>query len=519
MTDYSYDNASPAGDLSSPAQARERIQVFIDQMAALKERKLVSEILERELMLTLINAHQDHILEYPLIPVQQRSIVHALTIRAAENEILYPCLRAILEAFVSALTAYARADPVAEAERLRLLAQTVNYETVLIKCVQGASYAFALCQDNFLEVLLRRYGESAGDYSDELIQEYEMDDTFWRKHFEYFSLERVDKAFEDMTRHEDFVLNKTGNALVLTYPLDALVKRLREGSVRIQKSQIQQDVESARAVDSPAEAAYQAVRAFLRQSLTRGDLPLPLADVDFISQIVSLDPCAKTLHALMAAAAAAPAAPASAAPTPASEQNSAPERAFIEAQVRAMACAVGISLDILRRDFIKGLPDLDAQSAEIIARQVTDFSLPSLDKAIYFLAEYRLAQILRERCGESVSKMQISSARTRRTPTLAINQLLTRGLGKIKRNRIWAPDPDSPEHMLFVARTGKELNDELNFLMMEPEMKKEILLLWQRSAYKVEFNVAIMLGLLAQTTTNLNYRLTEILARFGVRLA
>ena len=184
-----------------------------------------------------------------------------------------------------------------------------------------------------------------------------------------------------------------------------------------------------------------------------------------------------------------------------------------------MACAVGISLDILRRGFIKGLPDLDAQSAEIIARQVTDFSLPSLDKAIYFLAEYRLAQILRERCGESVSKMQISSARTRRTPTLAINQLLTRGLGKIKRNRIWAPDPDSPEHMLFVARTGKELNDELNFLMMEPEMKKEILLLWQRSAYKVEFNVAIMLGLLAQTTTNLNYRLTEILARFGVRLA
>ena len=77
--------------------------MFINQVAALKERKLVAEILERELMLTLINAHQDHILEYPLIAVQQRSIVHALTIRASENENLHPYLRGVVEAFISAL--------------------------------------------------------------------------------------------------------------------------------------------------------------------------------------------------------------------------------------------------------------------------------------------------------------------------------------------------------------------------------------------------------------------------------
>ena len=184
-----------------------------------------------------------------------------------------------------------------------------------------------------------------------------------------------------------------------------------------------------------------------------------------------------------------------------------------------MACAVGISLDILRRDFLKGLPDLDAQSLDILAQQVAEFSLFSMDKAIYFLAEYRLAQILRERCGESISKMQISSSRTRRAPALAVDQLLTRGLSKIKRNRLWMPDPASPEHMLFRARTAKELNDEMDFLVVEPQLKKEILLLWQRAAYKVEFNVAIMLSLLAQTTTNLNYRLAEILGRFGVKLA
>lgn len=483
---------------------------FIAQVAALKERKLVAEILERELMLALINAHQDHILEYPLIPVQQHSIVHALTIRAVESEALHPYLRGVLEAFISALTAYARAGSAPAGERARLLALTVNHESVLVKCVQGATYAFALCQDNFLEVLFRRYGENALEFSDQIIQVCEMDETFWRGHFDHFSVERVDEAFAEVTRQEDFILNKSGNALVLTYPLDALVKRLRQGSSRMQKSRIQQDVENIAAVDGPSEPALKTLRAFLRRNITAGVLALPGGDVDFISQIVCLDPCAQALHELALGRAPAPAAP---------DKDPATQGEFIKKQVLAMACAVGISLDVLRRDLVRGLPDVDAQSAEVLARQVTDFSLPSLDKAIYFLAEYRLAQILRERCGESVSKMQITSSRTRRIPALAIERLMKLGLGKIKRNRLWTPDPDCPGQLLFRARNLAELNKELDFLVIEPGLRGEILLLWQRAACKVEFNVSIMLSLLAQTTTNLNYRLTEILARFGVKLA
>ncbi len=483
--------------------------MFIDRIAELKARKLVTEILERELMLTLINAHQDHILEYPLIPVQQRSIVHALTIRAAENEALYPYMHTALTAFMAALAAYARAGEGDAEEQGRLLAAALNCEAVLVKCVQGATYSFALCQDNFLEVLFRRYGESALEFSDSIIEECEMDETFWRRHFEYFSITRVDEAFEDVTRQEDFVLNKTGNALVLTYPLDALVKRLREGSSRMEKSRIQLDVESAKIVDSPLEPVFKTVHAFLQQNIASGALPLPVGDVDFISQITCLDPCAGSLHKLVSGEA----------PPAAQSRDPAAQIQFIKEQVLAMACAVGISLDILRRDMLRGLPDMDAQSAELIARQVADFSLLSLDKIIYFLAEYRLAQVLRERCGESVSKMQISSNRTRRLPALAIDRLMKLGLSKIKRNRLWQPAPDEPDQMLFRPRSLNELNKELDFLVVEPGLKNEILLLWQRAPYKVEFNVAIMLGLLAQTTTNLNYRLTEILARFGVKLA
>ena len=249
------------------------------------------------------------------------------------------------------------------------------------------------------------------------------------------------------------------------------------------------------------------MHAFLRQSAARGVLALPAQDIEFISRIASLDPCAKELHKLTTGDANSP------------DRTGAREERFSAEQVLAMACAVGISLDILRRDFIKGLPDMDAQSVDILTQQIADFSLFNLDKAVYFLAEYRLAQILRERCGESISKMQIFTSRTRRAPALAVDQLLSRGLSKIKRNRIWSPDPAGQDHLLFRARTAKELNDELNFLVVEPELKKEILLLWQRAGYKVEFNVAIMLSLLAQTTTNLNYRLTEILGRFGVKLA
>ncbi len=491
-------------ELSIGIASEERIQMFIDQVMELKERKLVSEILERELMLALIDAHQDHILEYPLIPAQQRSIVHALTIRASECETLHPYLRGVLEAFISSLTAFSRSKDLDEYERRRLLNITINHESILIKCVQGASYTYALCQDNFLEVLYRRYGDSAVHFSDEIIQEYEMDESYWRKNFEYFIGERVDKAFAAMTKHEDFILNKDGNALVLTYPLDALVHHLREGQSRIRKSQVQEEVEAVHALDSPLEQVFKTIKSFLELSVANKRLNLSAHDIEIISQITCLDPCAKTLHQIVLAGADTP---------PEFEVD------FIQEQVLALACAVGISICLLRSGFIKGLPDMDQQSHDLIARQAEDFSIYSLDKAIYFLAEYRLAQILRERCGESISKMSITSSRVRRAPVAAIHMIVRKGLSKIKRNRLWTQDPSNTEQMLFTAKTAKELNEQLEFMIVEPELKREILRLWQRAGYKVEFNVAILLNLLAQTTTNLNYRLTEILGRFGVRLA
>ena len=192
---------------------------------------------------------------------------------------------------------------------------------------------------------------------------------------------------------------------------------------------------------------------------------------------------------------------------------------FVRSQVMTIAASVSLSLNILREDFIRGLASQPYYNPEVLAAELGDFSLASLDRTIYNLIEQEVYHSLRQRCGENISKMQIYTSRQRRTPKIAIENLFESGMTKIRRNKLWIVDPDSEDNMLFAPKNLAQLKEMMNMLMIEPELQKQILKLWNQTWFKVEFNVAILLNLLAQTTTNLNYRLEEILSRFGMKLA
>jgi hypothetical protein len=56
----------------------------------------------------------------------------------------------------------------------------------------------------------------------------------------------------------------------------------------------------------------------------------------------------------------------------------------------------------------------------------------------------------------------------------------------------------------------------MHLFQMEAALTDAVTKLWDSAAFKVDIRVHINLELLSRTTTNLNQKLAEILARFGI---
>ena len=485
----------------------ERMTYFSSILRGLKERNLVSEIMERELLLMLINTHQDNIFEYPLLPVQQQSVIDIVTVRSAEDESLSSYINQLVAIFVQELTQFSRLKQ-ANKDVTPTVQKLINCETLLLKCIQGVCYTLALCQDNFYEVCLRRFGSEAAKISDTIIETQALDDGYWAKHFEEFLNNQVQNAFDELIKQQQFILNKSGSKLILTYKLDDIFPILRGTPAHIARSELQVEVEKAGSQKEPYKSIRQAVLTAIVDMSEKSEISIDDRDLLFVCEITCLDPSALNLAKIYSEGTMANGEPATA-----------QSAQFVRSQVMTIAASVSLSLNILREDFIRGLASQPYYNPEVLAAELGDFSLASLDRTIYNLIEQEVYHSLRQRCGENISKMQIYTSRQRRTPKIAIENLFESGMTKIRRNKLWIVDPDSEDNMLFAPKNLAQLKEMMNMLMIEPELQKQILKLWNQTWFKVEFNVAILLNLLAQTTTNLNYRLEEILSRFGMKLA
>lgn len=485
----------------------ERMAYFSSILQGLKERKLVSEIMQRELLLMLIDAHQDNIVEYPLLSIQQQSIIDIITIRSASDERLTDYIDQLVEIFINELTNFSRLK-ISQDDLGPTVQKLVNCETLLLKCVQGVCYTLALCQDNFYEVCLRRFGKEANDIFDRAIEEQSMDEGFWRSNFTEYLGKKVPETFDLLIKKQIFSLNKTGNKLMLTYKLDDLLALLRGEAARIQKSELQKSLDGARCNKEPQKSIYKHIHSTIIGMVIKEELIIDENDIDFVAQIVCLDPAAAELTKVNTEGLLSN-----------GEEATSQDALFIRSQIKAIASSITLSISIMREDFMTALTNYDYYSSDLLRADLGDFSLLNLDKALYSLIEQTIAYLLRNRCAQHISKMQIYATRLRRTPKVAIENLFEQGMTKIRRNKIWTPDPDSEENMLFAPKNLTQLREVMQLLQVEPSLQKSVLKLWNQSWFKVEFNVAILLNLLAQTTTNLNYRLEEILSGFGVRLA
>lgn len=489
-----------------------RLAAYVECISLAKSRHAVREVVEREVMQCLIRINEQRTNEFPLLEAQQRSIIEILLVRGAMDP-LHEHIRKLIDDFMTKLGQYAKS---VGTESSALHHGLLNTETQLLKCVQGVVYATALCVDNFIETLVRVYGEEALAPSDEITETTELDEHFWRKHFEHFVVGMVDEAYDAIMEQEAFTLTKERSLLVIRYPFDALLERLCRTPKPLGKTRVQTLFEYETR-DFASRKARKLVHNLLRGMVTRANYPFATGDINFISQIVCIDPAAREMDKLqtllLSRGLSGPDAEAASAAGP--EINPA-QAQFLHDQVLCMACSVGITLNLLREDFLRALPEFSPKETALVRRTLGDFSLPCLGKVIQSLLELQFLVQLRRRAADDIGKIHIHTRKDRRASMAAVEMLFGSGLTRIRRNKLWQQDPSRSDMLLFRPQTTPELKSLLLFLQVDPELANTIGMLWADASYRVEFSLCISLDLLSRSTTNLNQRLAEVLARFGI---
>lgn len=504
------DDAPPSGGQAALPDDLERLKLFATTLRELKDKRSVRELMEHEMLMLLVRTNSSRINEYPLLEQQQRSIIDTLTTRSTQDP-LHKFIRDTIDTFLQALTKYA-ANLAGGTEDENLRKELLNTEVILLKCVQGTVYALGLCMDNMVETLVRAFGEEALAASDAIVESTPQGEAFWAAHIEHFIVKLVADAYKGIMKAEEFSIAKEGSVLIVRYPFDALVKRLCLHPKPLEKTRLQGMLEQE-SRDFASRKTRKMVQDMLATFASRPEFGLAADDIEFISRILCIDPCAREWDNAQTAliTSGADAVDDDEAPSPAVLQAQ-----FLRTQVIGIACSVGIALNLMRQDFLKALTDFSSKEVANVRKMLGDFSLPCLGRALQTLLEYQFLAELRRRAGDDMGKLTFRVRRERRATVSAVEALFDHGLNRIHRNKIWQPEPKRTDMLLFRPQTPAEVEALLRMLQLEPALAREVGKLWAGAPFRIEFNLCVSLDLLSRTTTNLNQRLAELLAKFGI---
>lgn len=493
------------------ASPQNRLLAYWDVLKVQKERKTVREILEREVLLCFINANKDRINEFPLLGTQQHTVINFLTTRAHDDP-LHEHNGALITFFINQLNKYGSLLSTGDTTAAeREVPSLINYESLLLKAVQGVVYTTALTLDTFSEVLIKHYGEDALHPIDAIIETVELSERFWKEHFDHFIEKLADSAYREITATQQYLIRREKSQLVIRFNFDDILSRLKRTDKHVEKTRAQTVFEENTRTFEVRKAKKSLAEHLLMLSQQQ-EYPFAQADIAHIAQIVCMDPAGISFEAALNFLKNTMKEGATDADNSPITEDSA---RFIVEQVLAMACSTAVSLNIIRHDIQKSLQMFEKKEAAQIMSLLGVFDFASIERAFFTMLEYQFLAILRQRAGEDIGKLQIRSMRLRRVREKDLIPLADEGLNRIRKTKLWLKDPDNDEYLIFAKQLPKDFKEMIELMHLEPKLIQKIFTLWQKASFKVYISVHLNLDLLSRTTTNINQRLSEILLRFG----
>lgn len=506
---------APEPDANAPRpKTDQRLAAYQDKLRALKERSSLREVMERELLLKFIEINKPSINEYPLLKAQQQSVVELLCARSGHPG--YEYIHKHIANFIVLLAHHGKAVKVGDTARAEeLKAGLTNTETIIIKCVQGIVYAMALITDNFEEIVLRYFGQEALQQYSSLIEKYELDDNFWKAFVEQFVASRVEEAHKEIIDGGKYDISKERNFLIIRFLFDDILSKLNPTTQKIDRTRIQKSF----AKSQEEEESIRQV-SLLRSVLVKGLSTLSKADEitqnEYVqaSQIICMDAAGPEFAQAYVKRVAA----SKEQPTDDKEREEAKKEQlnfkFLMDQATAVGLGAAIAIGRTSDHLYKAMEGFVPDQIAAIRPLARDFSIPVLERILYFLLESHTIHMLQETGRSEGSKIQVRSGRARRVPEATVDKLP--GMSKIRKKQLFANDVTRQKTLLFKPKTAKQMASAMSVLSLEPELQKELTALWKKAYFRVDIMVLLNLELIARTTTNLTTKLQEILLKYGV---
>jgi len=505
-------SASTSESGSPQLDKHQRLAAYQQKLRALKERSALREVMERELLLEFIRVNHGNISEYPLLKAQQASVIELLCARAGHPG--YEYIHKEIAGFIVLLGHYekaVRAGDTGRADELRT--GLVNTESMLIKCVQGIVYAMALITDNFEEIVLRYFGQDALREYSVLIEQHELDERFWRAFVQQFIAKRVADAHRAILDGERFSVTKEKSFLVIRFLFDDILAGLNPTNQVIEKTRIQKSFIASR-TEFEGRRRVKLLQSVLSRGVSGLSQAADIGDGEILqaARVTCIDPVSEIFEKLYEKRALARAS----GDGPGGEERNREqtEFKFLVDQVVAVGLGAAIAIGRTSDHFYHALEEFVPDQIEAIRPLARDFSIPTLEKLLFFLLENHTIHILAETGREEGGKIQVRSGRARRVSVAAVDGLP--GMSKIRKTQLFANDATRQGTLLFKAKTGKQLAAAMDMLNLEPELKESVASLWGEAIFRVDIMVLINLEQVARTTTNLKAKLADILQRYGV---
>lgn len=496
--------AAGASEASAPQDREGRFDACLARLEELKTIKVRREVMEERVFLEFLRVNRGRLNEFPLLEIEQQSLMDMLLRRAEGRHPGQEIVRERLVAYLVELNHYGKAKAVGDAVEKDRLGRTLEIEeTVLAKILQGAVYATSLVKDNFSDAVIRHFGEGALAKIEELAATMVFDEQYWRAHVEQFVKEEVHGAYDAILADRRYRMFREGQLLLVAYPLDAVLAKLKGTSKDIAPTRVQSAFDDTDATEAGRRASEAVASVLANKDFAPWTGGAEREELAFAARVAAMD------------AVAAEIAPGEADAVVADEEAEA-RRLFRMRQVAGLALGAAVSLRVIREDFAKGLRDFSPKERTLLVAAAGVFDPRRLGLVLEQVTELDFVHLLREKAAAEGGRIQIKTSRVRRAPREAVDALAERGLSRIRRKQIFEDDPDRTECLLFKARNPSDLSARLELLQLEPELARAVAGLWENATYKVELYVCINLAALGKVTTNLSARITEILGRYGI---
>ena len=488
-------------DDASPLDRDGRFAACLERLEELKAVKARREVLEERVFLEFLRANRGRINEFPLLETEQQSLMDMLLRRAEGLHPGHGFIKDRFSAYLLELNHYGKAKAVGDAVAQEKLAKHLErQETVLAKCLQGAVYASSLIKDNFSDAVIRHFGEDSLGKIEEITATMVFDELYWRAYIDRFIKEEVRGAYDDILTERRYRLLREGQLLIVVYPFDAVLSKLKGTTKAISKTRVQTTFEGTVDSGEGRATAEAALALCLRADLGDGDKRLERDELQFAAQVAAMDPLTAEYQASLADD---------------SPEAEAQREALADAVV-ALCLGAMVSLRVVREDFSRAVRDFSAREIAVLVHVAGFFEAKRLGNVLEQVMELDLAHLLREKGAADAARIQIKSVRARRAVKADVDALVEAGFNKIRRKQFFEDDPDQPEMLLWRVKNAAEFEEKLRLLQIEPELTRSLAGLWEYAGYKVELYLCINLAALGKVATNLSARVAEILGRYGI---